>query len=132
MGTTMTSGNKEQEKYKQGVYKMGEFIVYRISRPWFFFDTLFALTKGFWEQRSLAKYLRNFSYNVIKERRERILNNSVNKKNDEPSSYSTRKKLAMLDMLISANLEGVAIDDEGIREEVDTFMFEVSQINTHL
>lgn len=125
MGTTITSGNKEQEKYKESVYKMGEFIVYRISRPWFFFDAIFALTKGFWEQRSLAKYLRDFSYNVIQQRRDRFQKMLADKQFEQSSSYSTRKKLAMLDLLIRGNMEGVAIDDEGIREEVDTFMFEV-------
>ncbi|XP_019870625.2 cytochrome P450 4C1 [Aethina tumida] len=124
MGTTVTSGNKEQEKYKESVYKMGEFIVYRISRPWFFFDAIFALTKGFWEQRSLAKYLRDFSYNVIQQRRDRFQKMLADKQFEQSSSYSTRKKLAMLDLLIRGNMEGVAIDDEGIREEVDTFMFE--------
>ncbi|XP_019870610.1 cytochrome P450 4C1 [Aethina tumida] len=125
MGTTMASG-KDQEEYKSAVYKMGEFIVYRITRPWFFFDPIFAFTKSFWEQKSLAKYLHNFSYGVIADKRKQLSKFALSNNNMtvQPSSYSTRKKLAMLDMLISANLQGAPIDDVGIREEVDTFMFE--------
>lgn len=125
----MASG-KDQEEYKSAVYKMGEFIVYRITRPWFFFDPIFAFTKSFWEQKSLAKYLHDFSYGVIADKRKQLSKFALSNNNMtvQPSSYSTRKKLAMLDMLISANLQGAPIDDVGIREEVDTFMFEVMGI----
>lgn len=35
-----------------------------------------------------------------------------------------KKRLAMLDLLLSAKMRNM-IDDEGIQEEVDTFTFEV-------
>lgn len=37
--------------------------------------------------------------------------------------YKGKKRLAMLDLLLSAKMERL-IDDEGVQEEVDTFMFE--------
>lgn len=40
-----------------------------------------------------------------------------------------RKRMAMLDHLIAAQQNGEKIDDTGIREEVDTFIFEVISAN---
>lgn len=37
-----------------------------------------------------------------------------------------KKRMAMLDTLIAAQNNGQQIDDVGIREEVDTFIFEVN------
>ncbi|KAJ3642881.1 hypothetical protein Zmor_025630 [Zophobas morio] len=39
------------------------------------------------------------------------------------STYSKKKRLAMLDLLLVAKNEGFDIDHEGIREELDLFMF---------
>lgn len=100
---------------------MGQVIVYRIVRPWLYYDISYVLTKKFREERKIIKVLHSFTNKVIDEREENFHQPMAKEKN-----YSTRKRLAMLDLLISAKNSGFMINRDGIREEVDTFMFEVS------
>ncbi|XP_014605809.1 PREDICTED: cytochrome P450 4C1-like [Polistes canadensis] len=133
-------GNLESE-YRNAVHGYGKIIPYRFVRPWYHFDKLFAFSPTGRLEKKLLKTLHNFSKNIIAERMRfheqtdyKYLQNlnQVNEENEiiseELEEYNKRtglkRKLCLLDLLIVLNLENKQIDYDGIREEVDTFMFE--------
>ncbi|KZC13846.1 PREDICTED: cytochrome P450 4C1-like [Dufourea novaeangliae] len=132
MGTSLKDKGAFQTKYRNAVYHMGQLLVYRFLRPWVQNDFLFKFFPEGWRQSKLLGILHGFTKQIIKERKEyheqtngaylsHIADNQGQKKDD--MYFGIRKRrLAMLDLLIAAHRNN-QIDDEGIREEVDTFMF---------
>lgn len=129
MGTSLQGMGEFQERYRKAVYDMASTLVYRLVRPWLYYYPLFALTWQGYRQRQLLKILHGFTRKIIEERKQyheetggKYLND-LDEGSSRDSDAVSRKRLAMLDLLIAASKKNL-IDDEGIREEVDTFMFE--------
>lgn len=109
---------------------------FRFARPWLKDAWIFNWTKKGREQKEALKVLHEFTTNIIKQRRQYhektnyiYLDISCKEKtsdSDDNGNENQKKRLALLDLLILAAKKDVAsIDDEGIQEEVDTFVFTV-------
>lgn len=134
MGIKLDSLDGSQpDEYRKGIYKIAEFLVMRMVTPWLYSDAIYNWL-GYRQQ--LDKYLNkihSFTRKIIRLRREKA-NAEAGTALDQQEEQSTassegiyfknrKRRYAMLDTLLAAEAQGL-IDEEGIREEVDTFTFE--------
>ncbi|KAK9872645.1 hypothetical protein WA026_018779 [Henosepilachna vigintioctopunctata] len=120
MGVRLSS-TKEADSYRKSVHKFGQIVYERFISSWKLIDFIFFFTRDYWNQKKLVKVLHKFSNDVIAKRK---LDFHSNYEDDtDLNSFHGKKRVALLDMLLLAQRQGEDIDDDGIREEVDTFMF---------
>lgn len=127
--TSLGIGDIEEETlktYRENIYKMGDFLVDRLRKPWRLLNFIYHFTEASKKEQVTIKQLHEFTYRIIKERAEALKEEKT--ESVMATTYSGRKVSRMLDLLLHEKLQTNAIDYEGIREEVDTFMFEVKPI----
>ncbi|XP_044271793.1 cytochrome P450 4c3-like [Tribolium madens] len=122
MGTKLDFNTKKEIRYKEAVYKIGEILMYRITHPWFIEPFLNIFSPHFIQERRVTNTLHKFTKEVIEDREKNF--KDIELPTEEHDVYKGKKRLAMLDLLLSAKNKDGIIDNEGIQEEVDTFMFE--------
>lgn len=122
MGTNFDLQSKEGRDYKRAVYDIGKMLIEKLGKPWLFEKKIFRLHPDYPKEKKIVDVLHNFTESVIKQREKGFQPLKLDDLGN--LNYSQKKRLAMLDLLLNAKLTEGSIDFEGIREEVDTFMFE--------
>uniref|UniRef100_UPI003B5C7B35 uncharacterized LOC119834290 n=1 Tax=Zerene cesonia TaxID=33412 RepID=UPI003B5C7B35 len=124
MGISMDQvAESEKKKYFEAIYTVGECIVRRLCRIWYYSSFVYNRTDlGKAEAKALVN-LHAFTNRVIRERKTYLEDKNELGISESDENTSTKGRLAMLDLLLQCEKEG-SIDLNGIREEVDTFMFE--------
>ncbi|PZC75222.1 hypothetical protein B5X24_HaOG200082 [Helicoverpa armigera] len=108
--------------YKNAVLNIGMQMLSRITRIWLHNDFVFKNTSRGREFGRTLEVAKTFADNVIMDRKATREQNKVSVE-EEVNDIGTKRRLAMLDLLLEAEEKG-QIDMEGIRDEVNTFMFE--------
>ncbi|XP_045768064.1 cytochrome P450 4C1-like [Maniola jurtina] len=123
MGTSMNDGIESViRKYLKAIETIGESVVKRMCRIWLYSSVIFNLSTIGRNQKAALLDLHSFTNKIIKERKEFLKGLKSNQLEDD-ESIGKKGRLAMLDLLLENETLG-NINIEGIREEVDTFMFE--------
>jgi len=117
MGVKVHALKSAHSPYVEAISSLNGYIQERQKSPWLWPKFLFSLTSSGREFYKNLNIVRSFTTKVINDRIQSRIESSSNLSKD-----STKKKV-FIDMLLDLYDQG-EIDVEGIREEVDTFMFE--------
>lgn len=122
MGTEVNAQRDSKSDYISSVKEMSHAIITRSISSYKMIDFLYAFTKDYQIEKQALETIQNYVTFVIQKRRTELLNNNKQREEDE---VGIKKKLTFLDMLLQCKIEGQPLDDVTIRDEVNTFMFEV-------
>ena len=114
--------HQKEKEYRQANIDVAQIAAFRMFNSWFVNSFLNLFSPKYLEEKKAIKTLHNVTRNIIAKRTQAIEKLPYTPDNHEV--YKGRKRLAMLDLLLAAKKEEKGIDDKGICEEVDTFMFE--------
>ncbi|XP_075974124.1 cytochrome P450 4c3-like [Anticarsia gemmatalis] len=118
MGATVPNEKSLTKNYLKYSHEISLCLLNRMCMPIYFLNILYMLTPHFRKERGYLPDLHNFSKQLINTRRE------IRQQNNVGEEISDKKKRPiMLDILLDEEKKG-RIDEAGIREEVDTFLFE--------
>ncbi|XP_053696762.1 cytochrome P450 4d2 [Sabethes cyaneus] len=123
MGTPINAQTDSESKYAKAVTELSYLLAGRFVKVWQRSDFLFNLSPDRRRQDKVIKVLHDFTTKIIQSRRQELLA-SGDQGIDGDESIGSKKKMAFLDVLLQATIDGRPLTDKEIQEEVDTFMFE--------
>ena len=125
MGVQINAQKQPNSQYVKAIILLGEIVINRIMNPLYWNKTIFNFTKLGKQHAECLKILHGFTMKIIKIRKKEITQNIISKSTSQNDEIGIKKKKAFLDYLLEENIKDEnIIDEKGIQEEVDTFMFE--------
>ncbi|GFY72455.1 cytochrome P450 4C1 [Trichonephila inaurata madagascariensis] len=124
MGASIGAQKGENIEYVSAVHNLGNFFNQRTVRPWLWLDCLFSLSssgRGFDKDLHVVH---SFTEKVIREKKEERNNKPLLKEEVSEDDFKTKKRLALMDLLLDLHMNEQQLTENDIKEEVDTFMFE--------
>ncbi|CAH2108029.1 unnamed protein product [Euphydryas editha] len=121
MGVTNDDITSLVGPYLSSLEVIGDCFTKRLGRVWLNPEPIYQLTNLAKKEKMAVENLHSLTNAIIKRRRDYLTEKNFNHfDNDE--FFESKDKLAMLDLLLKNEKAGL-LDNQGIREEVDTFMF---------
>ncbi|XP_035900604.1 cytochrome P450 4d2-like isoform X1 [Anopheles stephensi] len=125
MGTSINAQTDADSAYVKAITELSLVLTGRFVKVWQRVDFLFNLSADKRRQDRIIKVLHEFTTKIIQSRRRELMERGGAKVEDEdPADIGTKRRMAFLDVLLQATIDGRPLTDREIQEEVDTFMFE--------
>ncbi|XP_053659148.1 probable cytochrome P450 4d14 [Anopheles marshallii] len=126
MGVKLNTQLQPHSEYVMAVKEISDIILKRLFSFLREYKWAFQFTKAHNRQEELLKVVHGFAHRVISERKQQLQDERERKraqeKLEEEDVYGKRR-MTLLDLLLNVEIDGKALSDSEIREEVDTFMF---------
>lgn len=130
MGVSVEAQKYEHSDYVKNVKLMCRIGLVRTTSIIKSNDILYRFCPEFFWEKNAIKDLHSVTYSVIDKRMNKtasIMNDAVKVWDEDDTGK--KRKLALLDILLASKVDGEPLTREEIREEVDTFMFEVRVVS---
>ena len=122
-------------RYIQAVHESERAILQRQRNPLYYYDWFYFFTPSGQLARKNLKILHDFTRQVIVDRKMELEDKCLEETaelHDCPDVYNSRQKVPLLDLLIKESKKRSDLTDEGIQEEVDTFILSYDTTSTNM
>lgn len=124
MGVTVDAQFNDNNEYVQNVKGICRISIERAFSIFKYSDLTFRLYPDYRNAVKALNHLHSVTDSVIRSRSLMMKNEQENAKEGK-DDIGVKRKLAFLDILLNSTVDGQPLSPLDIREEVDTFMFEV-------
>ncbi|GIY21781.1 cytochrome P450 4V2 [Caerostris extrusa] len=114
LGLKIGALQSEAEEYVSSLHRLLELAMTRIWKFWLWSDFMCHRTNDYKEALQHIKITHGFSRSIVKERKVRYMNGEM--------GDDSRRPKCLLDILLKLHIEDQVLDEEGVRQEVDTFI----------
>ncbi|XP_067134662.1 cytochrome P450 4C1-like [Centruroides vittatus] len=135
MGVHINAQDRSDTDYVIAINEITSAVIQWFTKPWYWFSPIFNLSplgKKFHKDIETVHEFdrkRMETIQVIREKKQKLIeeledNQTLDNFQVEKEVVGVKKRRAFLDLLLYHHLTDGSLDEEDIREEVDTFMFE--------
>lgn len=125
MGVSVKAQENTESEYVTSVKSMCKIIMNRTFNPLKTYDFSYQFTNDSKIEKRALNVLHSYTDSVINKRVDELRRKQRGETVNTESDVGVRRKKAFLDLLLEATIDGQPLSKADIREEVDTFMFEV-------
>lgn len=125
MGVSVNAQSNSDSDYVQSVKNMCRILIDRAFSPLKQFHFLYQFSKDYKLEMKSLKILHGYTNSVINKRVDELKQKQQTSNQDVDNDVGVKRKKAFLDLLLQSTIDGKPLSKDDIREEVDTFMFEV-------